>query len=148
MIYIKTLFIIPIQCIIIFIGCSSEIENTETTSPVRESVVLKKKAKEGKYVFKDGSVYEGQLAVGKPNGFGRHELVNGDIFEGQYKSGLAHGHGTISYKSDARLVRYIGSWRSGKRDGFGSLMLEDGSELVGDWKNDSMHVGDLKAPKG
>ena len=132
----------------IFVGCSQEIDVDKAMPSSRESLSLKKEAKEGRHIFKDGSIYEGQLVMGEPDGYGKHELANGDIYEGQYKSGLAHGHGTMKYKSDDKLDQYVGSWKSGKRNGFGTLVILDGSTLVGDWKNDSMNVGDFKSPKG
>ena len=69
----------------LFWGCSPKEDEFELTSS-RESVSLNKEAKRGRHVFKDGSIYEGELVMGKPNGFGTHNLANGDIFEGQHKT--------------------------------------------------------------
>ena len=35
----------------------------------------------GSYIFKDGSVYTGDLYNGKPNGVGRTVFKNNDIYE-------------------------------------------------------------------
>ena len=114
----------------------------------KESVTLKREANEGRHIFKDGSIYEGQLVMGQPNGFGSHEFLDGNIYEGQHKNGLAHGHGTMRYKSVGNLDQYVGHWKSGKRDGFGTLILEDGTRLVGNWKDDNFHVGEYIANSG
>ncbi|MGY8714090.1 MAG: hypothetical protein ACKVJ1_09415, partial [Verrucomicrobiia bacterium] len=128
-------------------GCA-ENQNEFEVSSTRESINLNKEAMRGRHVFKDGSIYQGELVMGEPNGFGTHNLVNGDIFEGQHKDGFAHGHGTMRYKSESTLDRYVGNWKSGKRNGFGTLILEDSSRLVGDWKNGNLNYGEYQGSSG
>ena len=60
---------------------------------------------------------------GLPHGFGLRKFSNEDFYEGQFEEGLAHGHGTIRYKSDPNLEKYVGMWSSGLRGGFGTLFL-------------------------
>ena len=112
--------------IVFFFVCCSEETDYENIldSQVRESAILNRGVMQGRHVFKDGTIYEGELAHGKPNGFGTRELVNGDLYEGQHKNGFGHGHGTMRYKSDSKLISYIGNWKSGKRDGYGTLILK------------------------
>jgi len=142
-----SLFSLSILLNWLFFGCSQQEDEIEVSSS-RESITLNKEAMRGRHVFKDGSIYEGELVKGKPNGFGTHNLVNGDIFEGQHTDGFAHGHGTMRYKSESKLDRYVGNWRSGKRYGFGTLILEDSSRLVGDWKNDNLNYGEYQSSNG
>lgn len=40
-------------------------------------------------VLKDGTVYTGQMKLGKPNGTGRTDYVNGDVYEGAFEKGAA-----------------------------------------------------------
>ena len=122
--------------------------NDIESSYAKESVNLNRQAKNGRHIFPDGSIYEGELVMGKPNGYGVHELANGDAFEGQHKDGLAHGHGTRRYKSNPEIVQYVGNWKSGKRDGFGTLILSDSSRMVGDWENDYFHFGEFLGSNG
>ena len=129
--------------ILLFFGCSSQTDEVTDSVSSKESLTLKREASEGRHVFKDGSIYEGQLVMGEPNGFGKHELVDGNLYEGQHKNGLAHGHGTMRYKSVENLDQYVGSWKSGERHGFGTLVLSDGSRLVGTWKDDNMDIGEF-----
>ena len=128
-------------------SCSEQSDKKEVSS-TRESISLSKSASQGRHVFKDGSIYEGELVMGKPNGYGIRKLVNGNIFEGQHMDGHGHGHGTMIYKSDAKLDRYVGNWKSGKRSGFGTLILQDSSRLIGDWNNDVFNYGEYQGSTG
>lgn len=144
----KYIFTTSIWAWFLFSFSCSETGDTLEVSSKRESISLSKEAMQGRHVFEDGSIYEGELVMGKPNGYGTRTLVSGNIFEGQHKDGFAHGHGTMRYKSDSKLDRYVGNWRSGKRHGFGKLILHDASRLIGDWKNDEFNYGEYKGSSG
>ena len=47
---------------------------------------LSKMANIGRHVFEDGSLYEGDLVRGLPDGFGTIKFVSGDFYEGQFLS--------------------------------------------------------------
>ena len=51
----------------------------------------------GQYTFKDGSVYNGQLTNGKPNGKGKTVFLTGDTYEGEYLKAKRHGEGTYAF---------------------------------------------------
>ena len=52
-------------------GCSNETGSGENlSSQTRESASLNKEVMRGRHVFEDGTIYEGELVLGKPNGFG------------------------------------------------------------------------------
>ena len=106
------------------------------------------KAKEGKYFFDDGSVYEGTLAMGKPDGFGKRIYGNSDVYEGQFRKGLEHGSGTLRFKSDEQIDRYVGMWASGQMEGFGALVFADDSRMEGEWKNGTLRFGELQGANG
>ena len=67
------------------------------STPVVEDVLylillaLQREATSGKHTFDDGSVYQGDLIRGKPDGFGRREFQNGDVYEGQFEKGYFQG---------------------------------------------------------
>ena len=106
----KKYFLPFIICYCLLISCSVEpVKEEGINSPSRESLSLNKEVMRGRHVFEDGTIYEGELVLGKPNGFGNRELLNGDLYEGQHKDGFAHGHGTMRYKSDQELDSYVGS---------------------------------------
>ena len=125
-----------------FISCRPEgsLSDAEDLS-VPDSVILSKEATTGKYTFEDGSVYQGDLIRGRPDGFGRREFLNGDIYEGQFEKGYFQGHGTMRYKSDSNLDRYFGNWNQNMRNGYGVLALTDGATWEGTWNDDSFEIG-------
>ena len=41
----------------------------------------------GKFIYQDGSFYEGEFKNGNRNGYGIYKYNNGDIFKGEYKDG-------------------------------------------------------------
>ena len=94
-------------------GCSPGDEEEKLGNT--ESSGLAKKAKKGRQTLADGSIYEGELSKGKPNGYGIRKYANGDLYEGQHKNGFLHGYGSYLYKSDEELEGYSGLWESGKR---------------------------------
>ena len=66
-------------CFLFSFSCSNTDDTIEISSK-RESISLSKEAMQGRHVFEDGSIYEGELVMGKPNGYGTRKLVNGNIF--------------------------------------------------------------------
>lgn len=130
----------------LLVGCSSgnEEENIGNT----ESRGLAKKAREGRQALADGSIYEGGLSKGKPNGYGIRKYANGDLYEGEHKNGFSHGYGSYFYKSDKEFKSYSGLWESGKREGFGTLVLSDSSRMEGYWNNDQLLYGEYQGSNG
>ena len=131
---------------LLLLGCGTE--NEVGGSRETESSGLAKKAKKGKQTLPDGSVYEGEMLGGKPNGYGLRKLTNGDVFDGQHKSGLAHGYGTMDYKSREEIERYSGLWKSGQREGYGTLVFSDSSRMEGHWEDDELLYGDYQGSDG
>ena len=122
------MIIIRITSVILVLSIFSCSENEESPREDFSSALPSAvKAKEGKYFFDDGSVYEGTLAMGKPDGFGKRIYGNSDVYEGQFRKGLEHGSGTLRFKSDEQIDRYVGMWASGQMEGFGAVVLVDKS---------------------
>ena len=117
------------------------VENTESSG-------LAKRAIKGKQSLADGSLYEGELSRGKPNGYGIRNYANGDRYEGEHRNGFLHGYGVYQYKSSDELESYSGLWESGKREGFGALVLPDSSRMEGYWKNDRLLYGEYQGSDG
>lgn len=132
--------------LVVLVGCTSE--SDEEISVHTESSGLAKKAKKGRQILQDGSEYEGELAKGKPNGYGVRKYANGDRFEGQHKNGFSHGYGTYVYKSSEDFESYSGLWESGKREGFGTLVLSDSSRMEGYWNSDQLLYGEYQGSNG
>eukprot|EP00026_Physarum_polycephalum_P003403 Phypoly_transcript_03414.p1 GENE.Phypoly_transcript_03414~~Phypoly_transcript_03414.p1 ORF type:complete len:520 (+),score=111.47 Phypoly_transcript_03414:218-1777(+) len=108
----------------------------------------------GKYVYPDGSVYEGEWRGGKAHGRGtllystgdrytgewiatqkqgQGEFVyaNGDVYKGEWKADRAHGYGVLMYSNGNR---YTGNWVDDKRHGFG-VFESNGTRYEGEWAN-------------
>lgn len=46
--------------------------------------------------------------------------------------------------SDYEEATYVGEWRAGKREGYGTMTWYDGSTFTGLWKNDLRHEGEQR----
>lgn len=55
------------------------------------------------------------------------------------------GSGGVEYEE----ATYEGSFKAGKREGFGTMTWQCGSQFTGIWKNDMRHEGDMMmVPQG
>ncbi|CAN0234195.1 unnamed protein product [Ectocarpus sp. 12 AP-2014] len=94
---------------------------------------------EGKFVFPNGAVFEGQYividGVKKRNGFGTH--TNGkDKYIGEWQLDSMHGQGEMIFSSDAS---YRGSFAGNKFHGEGRYEWNDGATYEGGWRENKMH---------
>lgn len=139
-----------IGLVIFCISCGDVNQNTNTTDGdgVSEGEMLQERAKSGEQQLEDGSTYQGELIKGEPHGYGKREFQNGDLFEGQFQKGRAHGHGTYRFKKDELLDRYVGMWSNDTWNGYGTLVLNDGSRVTGHWKKDRLEYGDYEGSDG
>ena len=129
-------------------GCAEDQTVDFEASTEQISDKLAKQAKSGRYVFEDGSLYEGELVLGLPDGYGVITYSSGDLYEGQFAKGSPNGYGTIRYKSIQVLEKYSGNWENGKRSGFGALTMADQSVLEGHWEQDSLKYGEFRNASG
>ncbi|MBE6142483.1 MAG: hypothetical protein E7177_00650 [Erysipelotrichaceae bacterium] len=77
-------------------------------------IVWDKPNGKGKFIYDDGSIYEGQFKDGCFNGFGTYKWTNGDHFEGMYKDDVRNGKGKYYY-SDGDVVEC--NYENDKRHG-------------------------------
>ena len=110
----------------------------------------------GKYLFENGSYYEGQMNVlpngkgteydkngnikyegnyvnGQFEGDGKYIFENGKYYIGQFKDGMRHGKGIDYYKNEK--IEYKGDYIDGKREGDGKYISKNGSYYKGQFKN-------------
>lgn len=118
----------------------------------------------------EGVTYRGAFKDGEYDGVGAYNWKNRDIYYGSFKAGVYHGKGCLitytdptkreeastywgdfmygNYHGDGKLIypngdEYIGSWRSGKREGKGTMKYHsNGQEYSGDWENDDIKKSD------
>ncbi|CAA3027131.1 phosphatidylinositol 4-phosphate 5-kinase 2 [Olea europaea subsp. europaea] len=113
----------------------------------------------GKYLWKDGCMYEGDWKRGKASGKGKFSWPSGATFEGEFKSGRMEGSGTYigsdgdMYKGSWSADRkhgygvkhysngdyYEGQWKKNLQDGQGRYLWKNANEYKGEWKNGMIH---------
>ena len=84
---------------------------------------------EGKKVYKNGDVYEGEFLHGLRSGVGLLSLANGDTYEGVFEKDMMHGHGTHC-SALASVGTWIGPMACNARHGEGQLVLGDVAATV------------------
>ena len=81
------------------------------------------------------------------NGTGTYvESNNNWRYEGEWKDGKRDGYGTFVVSNGSS---YEGEWKVGKKNGYGTLVASNGSSYEGYWKNDIKNgEGRLHLPNG
>jgi hypothetical protein len=142
-----------------------------------------KKHGQGTYTFADGEKYVGEYKNGKYHGKGTYTYANGFKEVGEYKNGKLNGH-AIKYNADGIVYQegifkndeflytqkrnatksplpacptsgyfhncygsytwddgsqYVGEYKNDKRHGQGTLTWIDGNKYEGEWQNDKRH---------
>jgi len=87
----------------------------------------------GRYVYPDGSTYEGQWRAEQKHGRGVYRSVTGDVYEGEYAADEKAGRGTFRYAGGSV---YEGEWMAGERNGEGTFRHVDGNVHEGRFSND------------
>ncbi|KAJ6746735.1 PHOSPHATIDYLINOSITOL-4-PHOSPHATE 5-KINASE [Salix koriyanagi] len=111
----------------------------------------------GKYVWSDGCVYEGEWRRGMRHGNGKTQWPSGTTYEGEFSGGYMHGAGT--YVGSNKLT-YKGRWRLSLKHGLGYQVYPNGDIFEGSWiqgspegpgkytwANGNVYHGDMKGGK-
>ncbi|ESW09359.1 hypothetical protein PHAVU_009G121200 [Phaseolus vulgaris] len=85
----------------------------------------------GKYLWRDGCMYEGEWKKGKACGKGKFSWPSGATYEGEFKSGRMEGFGTFT---GSQGETYCGSWSSDRKHGYGQKRYANGDFYEGLWK--------------
>jgi hypothetical protein len=107
-------------------------------------------------VFKDGSVYEGEVRGDKIEGkgkmmWGKDSKLFGDVYEGEFKNDFIEGKGIYKYSNGDV---YEGVWKNNNKEGKGKyIWWKDGPSAEhiyeGGWKNGNRHgIGIYTYPNG
>jgi hypothetical protein len=90
--------------------------------------------------------YIGDITNGKRNGKGKYIWADGTIYDGNWKDDIMSGLGTMT---DKKGDKYTGGWFNNKRNGQGTLILANGTKLIGIWKDNLLNgQGQLIKPNG
>mmetsp|Transcript_25000 Transcript_25000/g.43868 ORF Transcript_25000/g.43868 Transcript_25000/m.43868 type:complete len:420 (+) Transcript_25000:559-1818(+) len=84
---------------------------------------------------KVSSVYSGDWADGRREGFGTLTWANGNIYEGFWENDMMHGHGKFTWGEGSV---YSGRFIKGKKTGYGKELSSDGDSYEGEWHEDAM----------
>jgi hypothetical protein len=76
--------------------------------------------------------YKGLWKNGLPNGNGKYIWKNGNIYEGNYEDGKKKGFGKLTFNSGISF--FEGMWSNGKPNGKGNLLLEKDFKISGVWR--------------
>ena len=84
----------------------------------------------------DGSLYEGDFANNKKNGYGRMVYANGKAYCGDWYDDMYDGDGTLELPTGDS---YQGQFELGAMSGVGKFLYANGDSYEGMWKNDEAH---------
>lgn len=87
---------------------------------------------EGKMVYSNGNIYEGDFINGKADGQGTSNFADSATYTGQYSNDLFHGKGKYIYPNGSI---YDGNWVKGKIEGRGKFVNSNGTTYEGDYVN-------------
>ena len=83
--------------------------------------------------------YIGEISYNLPNGIGTLFFVKENkivmMYQGEWLDGLFHGLGSLRIMNDS----FYGYWKNNKKDGYGRIKWSNGSEYVGEYKEDKFH---------
>ena len=76
----------------------------------------------GKYIFRDGSSYEGEFCKGSREGWGKMTCKNGDVYEGNWMKDKITGPRIFKCKGNWKIGNFVNGHLTGK----GVILNEDG----------------------
>lgn len=114
--------------------------------------------KNGKGKLEDlvtGSVYEGEFADDKKNGYGEEHYKNGNIYKGEFKNGVKEGNGVLiiikknnkdenennnNNENDEENATFIykGQFKNDQACGIGRYKFSNKKEYYGEWENNEL----------
>lgn len=86
--------------------------------------------KKGKFIWIDGSFYDGEIKNNYFDGYGRFKWVEGREYVGFWKKGKMCGKGVMNYTDGAK---YEGEFLEGKRNGKGNYYWNKNKYYKGNW---------------
>ena len=84
--------------------------------------------------FPDGTQYVGTVKNNRITGEGKYTFKNGDTYEGQVVNGLRNGYGIFKSSNNSNNIIYEGEWKNGLKHGKGKI-IQGNMELEGEWEN-------------
>ncbi len=88
---------------------------------------------QGTCVWEGRGTYTGDWQNGKKHGLGKESWNDGSSYDGSYVEGQFEGLGTYIGNIGGGN-KYVGHWKTNKREGEGTLFKADGTQQTGCWK--------------
>ena len=102
-----------------------------------------------RYIYEDGSCYEGFLQNNKRHFSGKMKYNNGDCYEGEWREDKWHGEGKLVYNKGAVVESYQGKFENSKKNGNGTEIMKNGDYFKGPFLDDKRHgIGQLYQADG
>ena len=89
-----------------------------------------KKQGKGKFVWNDGTIYEGDFEEDDINGKGKLIYNNKETYEGDFINSSREGKGIFTFKNGDK---YEGEWKLDKMTGKGTYIFANGDKYEGDF---------------
>ncbi len=113
----KNIFVLAL--VISFFSCAS-------SNVVKDACTGNCSNGNGKYVWQNGSTYEGQWKNGKREGLGKYHYSNGSVYEGQWLNDKKNGTGTLWIYENKKLIgKYVGTWLDDEMHGIITIYDEN-----------------------
>lgn len=91
--------------------------------------------RQGTGVWCSGKItYEGQWRNDEQSGQGRQLWGDGRVFNGQFEHGMFAGHGRMEWHTRQGLMIYDGQYQRDKKHGHGRFIWPDGRMYDGSWE--------------
>ena len=81
--------------------------------------------------------YIGEWQDNLQDGYGQERWPDNSTYKGDFKQGYKWGHGDLRWHT--RGQRYVGQFREGDIEGYGSFECKNGDRYEGEWLNNVMH---------
>lgn len=88
-----------------------------------------------KTITEKNGTYTGQRINGKKQGNGKYVWNNGAIYDGEFSDNNINGKGKLTIPDKGT---YEGNFINGKKDGQGTITFSNGDIYTGEWKEDKM----------
>ncbi|MEM7106382.1 MAG: hypothetical protein AAF502_24860 [Bacteroidota bacterium] len=85
----------------------------------------------GKAIYLDGDIYEGQFLFGDRHGKGLYNYFQGDVYNGNWNKNQRHGYGEYFWAKSGTV--YKGNWINNLMEGEGQRILKDGTSQNGNY---------------
>lgn len=111
----------------------------EEGAPVETLAPIIKKNGIGRFLFANGSVYDGEWQLFDEmkmrHGFGKYR-IGAEKYDGEWIKDIISGKGKYEFASKSI---YEGDWKNGRFQGRGTYTWPSGASYIGDWYDGKMH---------